>query len=236
MSKDDPSSVGSIVVVRTPRALVFDLDGTLVDSTRDIADALNAALVEVDRPTHAISEIAHMIGDGARMLVVRGLGEGQAHLVDRTLAAFQRAYAARPCVHTALLPGASEALALDRPRALLTNKPRALTELVLRALGIEGAFDAIFAGGDGPLKPAPDGLFSIAATLDVPVADVWMIGDGAQDVLAGRAAGCFTVAVSPRAEAIAAAPDRVLASLAELPALVALDTPSAFGEGRGGEV
>jgi phosphoglycolate phosphatase len=204
-----------------PRALVFDLDGTLVDSTRDIADALNAALAEVERPARTVSEIVPMIGDGARMLVVRGLGEAHADLVDPALAAFQRAYAARPCVHTVLVPGAREVLALDRPRALLTNKPRALTELVLRALGIEDAFDAVFAGGDGPLKPAPDGLVSIARMLGVSVRGLWMIGDGAQDVLAGRAAGCFTIAVAPRPEAIAAAPDRVLTSLSELPALVA---------------
>jgi phosphoglycolate phosphatase len=203
-----------------PRALVFDLDGTLVDSTRDIAEALNAALVEVGRVPRPIEEIAAMIGDGARMLVVRGLGSATDELVDRVLTAFQRAYAARPCVHTTLMPGARDVLALAGRCGLLTNKPRALTDLVIRGVGIEDAFDAVFAGGDGPLKPAPDGVVAIAAALGVPPARVWMIGDGPQDVLAGRAAGCFTVAVGARPDTLAAAPDRVLASLHELPALL----------------
>ncbi len=165
-----------------------------------------------------------MIGDGARTLIVRALGAEDASLVDRTLAAFLEHYAAEPVVHTTLLPGARDALAVGLPNALVTNKPRSVTLLVLERLGIAGAFVAIYAGGDGPLKPAPDGLVACCAQLGVAPADAWMIGDGPQDILAGKAAGCFTVAVPGIAEkerVLAAGPDLVVASLLELVALLA---------------
>lgn len=179
---------------------MFDLDGTLVDSARDIAEALNETLRSIGREALALEAILPMIGDGARVLVARALGPDaalDARLVERTAAIFQDAYAARPCVHTTLLPGATEALAIDLPRALITNKPRRLTMLILEALGVAKLFDATYAGGDGPLKPAPDGVRSVARTLGVEasLACAWMIGDGPQDVLAGRAAGCLTIAV-----------------------------------------
>jgi phosphoglycolate phosphatase len=212
-------------MISRPAAILFDLDGTLVDSKRDIAEALNAALAAVDRRTLPLEDVARMIGDGARMLCARGLGEeaSDAALLERTLDAFHVAYRAHPCIHTTLLPGADEALALDAKRALVTNKPRAVTLLLLEHLGVLGAFDAIYAGGDGPLKPAPDGVQKVLATLGVPASLAWLVGDGPQDVLAGRAAGCFTIAVPGIAEqehVLAANPDRVIASLHELAPLL----------------
>lgn len=208
-----------------PAALLFDLDGTLVDSKRDIADAVCAALTAVGRAPLPIESVVPMIGDGARALVTRALGPDAAdvELLERTLSCFHEAYADRPCVHTALMAGAREALAIELPRAVVTNKPRAITQLVLESLGIASAFGALYAGGDGPLKPAPDGVLTAAKALGVPVAQVWVVGDGPQDVLAGRAAGCFTVAVpgiAERSRVLAARPDVVLASLEQLPALV----------------
>lgn len=154
--------------------------------------------------------------------MVRG-GGGPDDALESLLATFQRRYGERPCVHTTLLPGAREILALDVPLALVTNKPRRLTLLVLQALGIADAFGAIWAGGDGALKPAPDGPIAAARALGVEPAEAWLVGDGPQDVLAGRAAGCFTVAVPGIAErelVLAAKPDRVAASLVEVAALV----------------
>jgi phosphoglycolate phosphatase len=214
-----------MVLPPRPEAILFDLDGTLVDSKRDIAEALNVALAAVDRSTQPLEEVGRMIGDGARMLCARGLGSeaSDADLLERTLHAFQVAYRARPCVHTTLLPGADEALALDVKRALVTNKQRAVTRLVLEHLGVVGAFDAVYAGGDGPLKPAPDGAQKVLATLGVPASLAWLVGDGPQDVLAGRAAGCFTIAVPGIADqehVLAAKPDLVISSLHELAPLV----------------
>jgi len=222
---DAPSASALSSNAPRPAALLFDLDGTLVDSKRDIADAVCAALKDVGRAPLPVEAIVPMIGDGARALVTRALGTDAADtaLLERTLSCFQRAYAARPCVHTTLMPGAREALSIALPRAVVTNKPRAITELVLESLGIAGAFSAIYAGGDGPLKPAPDGVIAAANALGVPVSQAWLVGDGPQDVLAGRAAGCFTVVVpgiAERSRVLEARPDVVLASLGELPALV----------------
>ncbi len=170
-----------------------------------------------------------MIGDGARALVARALAAGgepadahDAALLERMLSLFMQHYAENPVVHTRLLPGAREALALGLPCALVTNKPRAVSLLVLEQLGIAGAFGAVFAGGDGPLKPAPDGVYAVAETLGVPPERAWLVGDGPQDVLAGRAAGCFTVAVpgiAERERVLAAEPDLVVESLLDVAGL-----------------
>ncbi|MBX3223995.1 MAG: HAD hydrolase-like protein [Labilithrix sp.] len=240
------------------RALLFDLDGTLVDSRRDIAAALNVALEAVGRAPLPLEAIVPMIGDGARTLVARALAhdelagggsgsggralaptagasaasvgaEGDA-LLDEVAALFVRSYAERPVVHTALLPGAREALALGLPAALVTNKPRAVSVLVLEALGVASAFGAVFAGGDGPLKPSPDGVRAAAAALGVPIEGAWMIGDGPQDILAGRAAGCFTIAVpgiADRARVLAADPHLVVASLHDVARLARASLTSA---------
>ena len=183
--------------MKRPRALLFDLDGTLVDSRRDIADACNAALGSRGRAALSETSIRPMIGDGARALVARALAAtayasnargalldadpGEA-LVDEVLAEFQARYLERPCVHSVLLPGAREVLEDARRAglacALVTNKPRNVALALLEPLGIAGAFDVLWGGGDGPLKPAPDGVLATLARLDVAAADAWMIGVG----------------------------------------------------------
>lgn len=213
-----------------------------MDSRRDIAEALNAALAEMGRKTLALEAILPMIGDGARALVARALAapdsrehshgvasrplaESDDHaLVDHTRSLFERAYAARPCVHTTLMPGAAEAIAIELPKGIITNKPRALTLLVLEGLSLTSLFPGrlVRAGGDGPMKPSPDGLHALIAELGANAAKTWMVGDGPQDVLAGRAAGCFTIAVPGIAErdrVLAAGPDLVLESLHDVAAL-----------------
>lgn len=178
-----------------------------------------------------------MIGDGARALVARALRSPAQcpplhdALLDRVLALFLQRYAERPVVHTSLLPGAREALSLGLPAALVTNKPRAITLPVLEALGVASSFGAVFAGGDGPLKPSPRGLEQVARALGVPLCHAWMIGDGPQDVLAGRAAGCFTIAVpggiAERERVLAAGPDLVAASLYDVAELARTSLTSA---------
>lgn len=176
-----------------------------------------------------------MIGDGARALVQRALAfervqgpltsggaDHDAHdgaLLERMVALFMKHYAERPVVHTRLLPGAREALALGLPSAVVTNKPRAISMLVLEQLGIAGSFGTVFAGGDGPLKPSPHGVLEVVRELGVQIDHAWLIGDGPQDVLAGRAAGCFTIAVpgiADRERVLEAAPHLVVDSLLDV--------------------
>lgn len=218
-----------------PKALVFDLDGTLVDSRADIAASANAMLRALGRAELPLERIMTMVGDGAKALVARALAasapEGRPpppELLDAALADFSRRYEEEPATRTTLLPGAREVLAAGLPSAVVTNKPRAITLLVLDALGVRERLSAVWGGDDGPLKPDPAGIRGVLAELGVAPADAWVIGDGPQDVLAGKAAGCFTVAVpgiAARERVLEAEPDLVVTSLfdvvAELRALTA---------------
>ena len=208
---------------------MFDLDGTLIDSRRDIAEACNAA-----RNVHGLvplpfDTIMSMVGDGARVLVTRafGLTAGDPR-IDDALATYNALYIANPCVHTALLPGVRGVLDVcagaELPCAIVTNKPRDVSLLVLAALGIAPFFRAIHGGGDGALKPDPDGVLDVAARLGVDASRAWMIGDGPQDIGAGKAAGCFTVGVpgiAERERLVASAPDLLCESMTELAAVLA---------------
>ena len=207
-----------------PSALLFDLDGTLVDSRRDIAVACNATRVAHGRSPLAFEAIMAMVGDGARALVARAFGvDGGEPVVDGALATFKASYLAAPCVYTSLLPGVRDVLddaaAAGLPCAVVTNKPRDVTLLVLEKLAIRRYFGAVWGGGDGPLKPDAAGVVAVIATLDVDAHSSWMIGDGPQDIGAGKAAGCFTVGVPGIAERdrlLESSPDLICETLLQL--------------------
>jgi phosphoglycolate phosphatase len=208
-------------------AVLFDLDGTLIDSRLTIAAACNHALAWAGREPLATDIVAGFVGDGARMLIARALGlDARQEEVGRVLGEFLQFYAANPILGTTWMPGALEALdALsEHPLAIVTNKARVATEPVLEALGIRARFATIVAGGDAPNKPDPAPVAMAIRALGADVAGAWVVGDGVQDVLAGRAAGCRTVAVlggfASEAQLRAAGPDVVLSSLVELAAVV----------------
>jgi phosphoglycolate phosphatase len=214
------------------RALIFDLDGTLIDSRADIARSANRALAALGFDELPIETLSEFVGDGASKLLERAARIGpEDPRVAALLRVFLDEYAAHPVVTTTVFPGAREALeALSAlPLALCTNKPRVTTELVLRALDLERHFRAVVAGDDLPRrKPDPLPISHLAERLGVPVEHVLVVGDGAQDIEAGRAAGARTVGVrhgiQPLERLLAANPERVLDSLAELPAFVAAAT------------
>lgn len=206
--------------------LIFDLDGTLVDSRRDIAAACNHALEAVGRPRLPDELVATFVGDGARKLLERALGPADAPTAARAMDAFLDFYLAHPVVHTRPMPGAVEALdaLAGRPMAVATNKRREVAVAVLRDLGLARRFGAVWGGGDGPVKPDPACVLALAERAGVPPSDVWMVGDGTQDVGAGKAAGAHTVAVlggfHDEARLRALAPEHVVRDLRELPALL----------------
>jgi len=216
-------------VTPPPRAVVFDLDGTLIDSSRDIAAAVNHALTRGALPTLPLARVKSFVGDGARVLMQRasGFDDHDARLTP-LLADFLDYYAAHATTFTRPLPGALEALSelgSRFPLALATNKPRETTELVLAALGLARYFRVVVAGGDPPRqKPSAEPLCFIAERLALEPSELVMVGDGPQDVLAGRAAGARTVAVrggmAEEERLLAAAPDVVIDSLSELPAVI----------------
>ncbi len=215
----------------TPRALLVDLDGTLVDSRRDIAISCNAALEAHGVAPLEPSRIVTMVGDGARALINRALAAaGSDADVERVLASFRAHYAAHPCVHTVVCDGARELLTCGLPCAVLTNKPRDVTLRLLDALGLSSSVAALWAG-DGPLKPAPDGVLALCNELGVAPGETWVVGDGPQDVGAGKAAGAVTVAVvnddsiGDREAVLSARPDLVVGSLHEVARLATSSRP-----------
>ncbi len=212
-----------------PRAILFDLDGTLVDSRADIASAANHALRAAGRAPLSTETLAGFVGDGARALLARAFGlPTDAPELAQHLERWRACYLANPVAQTTWIAGAREALGALHARgvaiAVVTNKDRVVTRAILRALGAEAEVDAMWGGDDGPLKPAPDGLLATMRTLGVGPDETWMVGDGPQDVGAAKAAGCRSVALlggfTAEARLRAAGPDVVIASMAELVPLV----------------
>lgn len=218
-------STPSGVTKRGRLGVVFDLDGTLIDSRLDIASSANHALGAHGFPTLSLAEISGYVGDGARWLLARAARlEPHAPALDALLATFIAYYGEHPTDQTQLLPGAREVLAqLARfPLALCTNKPRAITDRVLSNLGLSGAFQVVVGGGDLPKnKPDPLPLRHIAERLGRSPSELVMVGDGAQDIGCARAAGAHAVGVEGGMQGnellLASGPDVVLTSLFELP-------------------
>jgi phosphoglycolate phosphatase len=213
-------------VSATAFAVVFDLDGTLVDSRRDIAEATNHALRKAGRAELPHAEIESYVGDGASWLMARA---ARLRIEDPRTAAlvadFLDFYAEHPLDYTRVMPGALEALEALRGARLgvCTNKPRRSSLAVLRGLALEPRFDCLVAGDDLPeRKPHPAMVLEAARRLGVPVTDVVMVGDGAQDVRAGKSAGAHTVGVRGGIQAFErlaeAGPELIIDTLAELPA------------------
>lgn len=215
-----------------PTAIAFDLDGTLIDSRGDIVAALNHALQRTGRAPLPGPVIVRFVGDGARALCARAAqlpenaDEVQA-LVDH----FSAYYTEHPVDLSRWIPGAQEALDIFAERmpdialGICSNKPRAITEAVLGALGIRTRFRAIVAGGDLPeKKPAPGPLLHLGKLLRSAPEAMVMVGDGPQDVECARRAGMRCVAVeSPfcsHERLLAARPDVLLRTLGELPEVI----------------
>ena len=146
------------------RAVVFDLDGTLVDSARGIAAAVNRALSDLNHAPLTDAKVTSFIGNGVPVLIerVRGACGINPVLQDTLLASFRRHYEADPLALTALFPGVSEALSDLSDRgyrlAVCTNKPERPTHLMLEGLGLDGVFETVVGGDTTPLRkpdPAP---------------------------------------------------------------------------------
>lgn len=190
---------------RWPDAVILDLDGTLIDSAGDIADALNAAVEQTGLAPFSEAQVRLMVGGGTRVLIERAL-DARAATSDRTLVerlharfmeVYQTASIARTLVHRhgrELLAGLSGA---GVRLAVCTNKPAGITEDVLAKLGLRTSFQAVVGGTDAlPKKPHPAMLAAVLSTLGVPREGAVMIGDSGADVGAARAAGLPVIVVS----------------------------------------
>jgi len=173
------------------RLVVFDLDGTLVDSSTDLADAVNTLLGELGVNRLPDPEIVSMVGEGAAVLVRRALtASGLDPQTPGALDRFLVHYNAHLLDHTRPYPGMVETLqelGTRMPLAVLTNKPAYATNRVLEGLGLNRYFRETI-GGDTPFgrKPLPAGLLHLAHIVDAPIASVLLVGDSAVDLATAR--------------------------------------------------
>jgi phosphoglycolate phosphatase len=180
--------------------LIFDLDGTLVDSKKDLTASVNYIRTRFGLPVLTEQEIARFIGNGALMLIRRALDtKATEDNVQTGLQMFLSYYRAHMLDSTALYPGVRETLdrLSDCKLAVLTNKPVHFSCAMLDGLGIYRHFTAVYGGNSfDHKKPDPVGIYQILSDTKGQREKTWMIGDSAVDVLTGRNAGVMTCGVT----------------------------------------
>lgn len=182
------------------RGLIFDLDGTLIDSETDLINATNATLRKLGRPELPAGTISGFIGHGAARLVSRALGSSADERQHaEALQVFLRYYEANKLENTVAYPGVTETLEKlwPMPMAVLTNKPALPSRLILESLDLAKFFSAVY-GGDSfaSRKPDPMGAQQILRQFAVLAPDAMLIGDSEVDVQTARNAGVLAANVN----------------------------------------
>ena len=185
---------------RVVRALIFDLDGTLIDSKLDLIHSVNAMLAEMKRPQLAAETISGYIGHGAPQLVARALGgTATEEELNHALKFFLGYYEEHKMDNTCAYPGVPETLAqlTQLPMAVLTNKPVRISVRILNSLGLAKYFRVIYGGNSfESKKPDPFGANKILQELGVAAREALLIGDSEVDIQTARNAGTQAAAVN----------------------------------------
>jgi len=185
---------------RKVEALIFDLDGTLIDSKQDLVLSVNATLRGAGRAELPTELVASYVGSGAPVLIRRALGGSPDPAeLQRALDYFLAYYEEHKLDHTAAYPGVPEALERLRgcPMAVLTNKPVNISVRILQGLGLAGFFRPICGGNSfATKKPDPLGARTILAQLGVDAGEAVMVGDSEVDVQTARNAGMISAIVN----------------------------------------
>ena len=175
------------------RCIIFDLDGTLIDSRADIANAINRTRVLFGFPMLPQEQIVSFTGDGVRKLIERSFS-GTDIDIDAGITAMNRYYAERPAVCTTLYPGVRDGLQTLHDTGwklgLVSNKPSELCRIIFRHFQLEELFCEIIGGSSGfPLKPAPEAMLHIVQKTNSSLQDSWVCGDNHTDMNAAKNAG-----------------------------------------------
>jgi len=215
----------------TYRAVIFDLDGTLLDTLEDIADSANKVLTGRGFPTHAVDDYRFFVGDGVKKLVERALppGERNESLLESCLMEMREVYGRNWNIKTRPYEGIPELLASlnDRgiKRAVLSNKPEELTKACVSELLPGWTFDAVVGHSENtPHKPDPAGALTLARRLNVMPTDVVLVGDSDIDMKTAVNAGMYPAGATwgfrPREELVAAGARSLLDRPADLLAIL----------------
>ena len=189
------------------KLVIFDLDGTLIDSRLDLVHSVNAALRHIQRPELPDDVIASYVGDGAPVLIQRALGTEAVDeaLIRKGLEFFLSYYREHKLDHTTVYPGIQDALAsiqrsgngVPRKLAVLTNKPVNPSRAIVAALGLGPYFVQVYGGNSfGTKKPEPEGALKLVSEAGVRAEQTAIVGDSHVDIRTGRNAGLWTVAVT----------------------------------------
>jgi phosphoglycolate phosphatase len=183
------------MILMQPALVVFDLDGTLIDSAPDMHRAVNRMLGDLGCEPLSLSEVRSMVGDGASALIARALAARQCVTADpaKALAVFLEHYEEEPTAFTKTFPDVQETLGRLRAHglmlALCTNKPARLTQMILKRLEIEQYFVRVIAGDSLPFrKPDPRALLAVLTGFDTHTAATIMVGDSEVDAATAHAA------------------------------------------------
>ena len=182
--------------------LIFDLDGTLIDSRRDLAIGINLMRRHYGLDPLPVETVVGFVGEGIRNLVSRSLQDAPFAVdLDEAVRVDTECYRQHIHDETTLYPGVREGLdglaQAGHVLALLTNKPGAASREILRHFEIDALFASIIGGDSGiPLKPEPEAVFAILRTVNGTSANTWMIGDNHTDIAAAHRAGIHSVFVT----------------------------------------
>ncbi len=190
--------------MKEPELFVFDLDGTLIDSRTDLAMAVNAALKILGLPQLSKATITGYVGDGIDTLIRRSLTERYLDRFEQAKKYFASHYQKHCLDHTKLLPEVAETLKklhLESRLAVLTNKSEPYAIKILEGLGVAHYFDAIIGERNGSVpKPGPETLVGLIRRLRVSKDRTMMVGDGGNDILTARRAGCLSCGIADSIE------------------------------------
>ncbi len=224
------SAFGDSDMIKKPKMVLIDVDGTLVDSVPDLAYCVDEMMKQLGMPVHGEAKVREWVGNGVERLVRRALigqldGEPDEALFDKAYPIFMQLYAENTSKRSQLYPGVREGLAWLRQAGYklgcVTNKAAQFTEPLLKDLGIYDVFGIVISGDTlERKKPDPMPLLHAADFFGVEPADALMIGDSVSDVKAARAAGfqiiCMSYGYNHGVDIREAKPDVVIDSMAEL--------------------